>query len=354
MHKFKPSTRLEKSITGDDIIWRRWYIIFCTLRVIIAVFGTGYIHPDEYFQSIEVWAGRRECSTDEENYCGGLAWEFQPENGLRSVLPSRLMSLPLPFLKFPLLSEFVSNRTFLVVLSFAIDWFVVCRGKASYRFLTLWASSWPLLVFAIRPFSNSLELFVLAGLVHAMSRVSGCCGDGGGGKKGRANVWAAIVVGMSGALGIFTRFTFVFFAIPYVVMPVGKTILAAIPADSTKSTKQKQQNVVSLCSIFVMTVAFAAFSGLFIAVDSAYYGRLTIAPLNNFMYNIKTENVAQHGLHPRWTHLAANFPILFGSLLMLVLSRGKRISEESTTRVDWLRILFPLFALSLSPHQEIR
>lgn len=35
-------------------------------------------------------------------------------------------------------------------------------------------------------------------------------------------------------------------------------------------------------------------------------------PVNAMMYNLKSSNLAQHGLHPRWLHIVVNFPLLFG------------------------------------------
>jgi phosphatidylinositol glycan class Z len=35
------------------------------------------------------------------------------------------------------------------------------------------------------------------------------------------------------------------------------------------------------------------------------------------MYNVKTENLSEHGLHPRYLHLLVNMPLLFGPLALL-------------------------------------
>ena len=39
------------------------YTGLITLRVVLAILGTAYIHPDEYFQNGEVTAGWVSCST---------------------------------------------------------------------------------------------------------------------------------------------------------------------------------------------------------------------------------------------------------------------------------------------------
>lgn len=39
---------------------------------------------------------------------------------------------------------------------------------------------------------------------------------------------------------------------------------------------------------------------------------LVVTPLNFLMYNFSSQNLAEHGLHPRWLHVFVNFPMLFG------------------------------------------
>ena len=84
--------------------------------------------------------------------------------------------------------------------------------------------------------------------------------------------------------------------------------------------------------------SFAAFC---IVVDSVYYGTITysldkslwtefegdfkaqgnfvITPMNNLLYNLNVDNLAQHGIHSRFTHFAVNLPLLFGPLAVFAL-----------------------------------
>lgn len=39
---------------------------------------------------------------------------------------------------------------------------------------------------------------------------------------------------------------------------------------------------------------------------------LVLAPFNLLRYNLATSNLAEHGLHPRYLHVVANWPMLFG------------------------------------------
>lgn len=69
---------------------------------------------------------------------------------------------------------------------------------------------------------------------------------------------------------------------------------------------------------------------ILILIDSVYFGYLTwaevlnnnlslesnfvVTPYNFIKYNINTKNLAQHGLHNKWTHLFINIPILYNVL----------------------------------------
>lgn len=45
-------------------------------------------------------------------------------------------------------------------------------------------------------------------------------------------------------------------------------------------------------------------------------GDIVITPLNNLLYNMNTENLSLHGIHPRYTHFAINMPLLYGPLFI--------------------------------------
>lgn len=46
---------------------------------------------------------------------------------------------------------------------------------------------------------------------------------------------------------------------------------------------------------------------------------LEITPLNFLRYNFHTDNLAKHGLHPRYLHLLVNIPLLYNVLGVSVL-----------------------------------
>jgi phosphatidylinositol glycan class Z len=71
-----------------------------------------------------------------------------------------------------------------------------------------------------------------------------------------------------------------------------------------------------------------------------------ITPLNNLRYNTSTINLAQHGLHPYYQHVAANLPQLLGPALPLIFFARKTWHLCSA--------IFGTLILSAFPHQEAR
>ena len=118
-----------------------------------------------------------------------------------------------------------------------------------------------------------------------------------------------------------------------------------------------------------------------IAVDSSYFSGLPLrailaafakgdlslmaaTPFNSLVYNLSISNLAEHGLHPRWLHVVANWPMLFGAGVWAVadvgwaaLAREGRQwkgTEAFMARVHVAAFVLPTLALSVQPHQEPR
>ena len=97
-----------------------------------------------------------------------------------------------------------------------------------------------------------------------------------------------------------------------------------------------------------------------ISVDTAFYtpGEFTfskvfhhpvVTPLNNFIYNSNSTNLAQHGLHPRYQHFLVNLPQLLGpATALLFLLRRPRITMPLVSALSGIALL------SIFPHQEAR
>ena len=124
--------------------------------------------------------------------------------------------------------------------------------------------------------------------------------------------------------GIFNRPTFVAFAFPPIFFWLQRGL-------GTKSIGFLDFHIRIITFILCSIPATI----LFVIIDSFYFGYLTIGeivkleismnnfvvtPLNFIKYNTITENLRQHGLHPRYVHFLINIPLLFNVLGVIGLS----------------------------------
>ncbi|KAL4071722.1 glycosyltransferase family 22 protein [Scleroderma yunnanense] len=350
----------------------KWiYTTLWIVRILFALYGTGYIHPDEHMQNAEITAA------DILGYHTMRSWEWNPAFPLRAVIPVYLTSgLPF-FLAQRFYSEpfaqtlhptilFRLERLSFLCLSLLLDVSVailVPHPMRSFALLLL-SSSYVTHAFYIRPFSNSLEAVIVALCLVCLKKIvwlSTLDSNRKDKKNGHAALnWHLHALAALGAFGASMRPTFFGFALPICLQvlrfsykisgTLGRTArLLAFPVCSGILT--------ALCSI---------------AVDALYYrGSLwqPVFPSLNFLkYNSSTENLAEHGLHPRWLHLFVNLPMLVSPWLWCLAVRGiyrsfkdhTRNPAEMTDAVDVVRetiaqiIVISLAILSTLPHQEPR
>lgn len=165
-----------------NVWWKVWdiYWIFVILRIALVLFPQpGYIHPDEYFQTVEVVAG------DILGTRTTRTWEFNATSPIRSVtLNMIIFGGPLYAVKvLDYVFHFVTGwtmigpylvslvpRLVMLGLSFISDFTVyqICiLYKHSFnQCLTTLASSYVMLIYSTRTFSNSIEL------VRALDKMS--------------------------------------------------------------------------------------------------------------------------------------------------------------------------------------
>lgn len=171
------------------------------------------------------------------------------------------------------------------------------------------ASSWPCLVFGVRPFTNNLEAMVLALLfvivtIHARRGEKRIKSSLPVQQRMSGDVFSLLLIGAICAVGIFVRFTFSFFAFP---------IVASIAWLRWRIMGRKLVHIMGDGAL--MASSFLLVSWAFVWLDTQYYTSQTdgsesrstsmldfIAPFNAFRYNSKSANLAEHGLHPRITH----------------------------------------------------
>ena len=384
------------------------WIIYSSLlifRTVVGPFLLGYIHPDEFFQGgQELFFG---CPPN-------IPWEFQPIHALRSVFPPTMMTwLPLQIYKFLRIaiqrlilrhkmisiSGDLSGNEILVIpriacsmLSmFFIDWSIwsICntcdreREKIQVPIpVLLVASAWPTVVMLNRPFSNSMESYILALLMVTIFTKNT---DDITHLKHSHSDFFYWKIGMICAFGIFTRFTFIFFATPVLLFLLNKMVrILGI------------KNGILWNKLGCMAISFACMSLVITKADTVFYSlrqneatrhssngedmlsllfdpsSFVLTPLNAFLYNSKISNLNDHGLHPRWTHVVVNMIIMYGPLtistyLLLAtnLQRDRRIvvvnhlnrktiEQDDVLMVSAAVVIVGLAFLSIAPHQEPR
>ena len=329
------------------------YIFALALRLYIALFSTAYIHPDEYFQSTEVVAG------DLLGIETVRTWEFNPQQPCRSMASVKLFGLPLILLVKAYEVKglapsartiFYTQRLTAFAISLIVDaslyLLVASNGRiedqrasrrSARRAAILFASSGSTLTFLVRPFSNGVETTLLAVSLVCVNELRHTA-DGLATKPVDRAYWkssssVSTLLGLFLALGFFSRFTFAVFA-----MPLGLNYLYVVWFLSSTGSSERSSLIlrcIETVSISANTIlGFLICSVAHVVYDTAYFrGHITlssdlysqgailltalrsgpiIAPLNALRYNLQQDNLAEHGIHPRWLHFVVNAPMILG------------------------------------------
>ncbi|XP_011189983.2 GPI mannosyltransferase 4 [Zeugodacus cucurbitae] len=386
------------------------YLFFLVLRVVLVFIPQkGYVHPDEFFQSVEVMTG------DHFQLEHVRTWEFNNTMPLRSItLQFVLLRVPWSFLEFFALYtrryldiELLQSYTYLVfprlimcALSFINDWsmYRICRlFSLNYeiRLLAL-GSSWVMLIFGTRTFSNTIELalcsLLLALVAECMIKTNTIIYkkemleeryDKAKSISERVRMWRlckslpahnyshTLLVASICVVGVFNRPTFIVYGAPMVFYWLLRGM-------GTKTITFRDFNfrMLLFCLSALPALVF------FIICDSFYYKYLTVGELqmlqlsiNNFVstpwnfikYNLDAKKTAEHGIHPKYLHLLVNIPLLYNVLGVVtvvsfayLLTRFLRAEYQGLPRAQSIislmtsAIFVPLFFLSLINHQEPR
>nr|XP_023026482.1 GPI mannosyltransferase 4 [Leptinotarsa decemlineata] len=386
------------------------YVCSILLRILLVLVPqTGYIHPDEFFQSVEVLAGKFldiECSPP---------WEFNVTFPLRSMtIPYFTIGQSYKSLRYlNSLSELYFQKTILgpylllvvprllmCLLSFLVDYclYKICSNnneKCKSRLVIL-ASSYVTIVYGTRTFSNTVELVLFSTLIYLVCesltfsnivlrnreyinfRYDNSKSTAEKAKFHKLRLFIVsdsyrncFAISTISVMGFFNRPTFLAFA----VIPVFFWLYRGLGSKSvTPFQFYRRICVFLLCSIPALL--------LNILVDSFYYGYITsgeifmlevtinsfvFTPLNFLKYNLNADNLAIHGIHPRFLHALVNIPLLFNVLgLCTVYTLGKYLylcfqkkfnllpTIRSIKCLMTLSAVVPVAILSIFPHQEPR
>ncbi|KAI0357731.1 hypothetical protein OH77DRAFT_1294558 [Trametes cingulata] len=265
------------------------------IRVGFALLGTGYIHPDEYFQNGEAIAGRQ------LGLHTSLTWEWDSVFPCRSIVPVWMSTgLPFSILRQLLQGQLLSPRSVFVAerLSFLLSSLLLARLQA----LILLASSYVVLTYQVRPFSNSLEAIQVALSLVLLRQLFVL--EKAPRQSQRARFFLSLLA-LTAVWALFTRVTFAAFFFP-VALEVLKWCL-----------RQSRFSLRSLAHLLSLPLLLTLAASLgFIYADSVYFHgsalppSTELTPLNFLRYNLLPSNLAEHGLHPRWLHLVVNLPMI--------------------------------------------
>lgn len=368
----------------------RLLILHCVLvllRFVSAMFGTGYVHPDEHFQSIQpafrdVFSSGGETdetqSTTMVKELTHIPWEFTAKMPVRSSIAHALMaSVPYRiWLKIsPTRSStwwlFAAPRVMMTLYSLIVDFVAITIVKrisdkaqntsSPVRYLPLLlATSWPMFVIHARPFSNGMEATIFAMVLIGMmdSTTTYRSNEKKTAKEGLKEDVVLVLRGALIAVGIFVRFTFAIFVAPLMVF------------ESFRFLQTPKLMMEFLRRSSIVAVSFAVVASAIAKLDAKYYERTEeefyFAPWHALVYNVKFAG-KHHGEHFRLTHLMLNGFVLFGpayalcvwKLIKETVLKKKNTKENGSETSQSLRpILYSSFAsiavLSISSHQEAR
>ena len=275
---------------------------------------------------------------------------------------------------------FIGPRILITLMSFLCDYSIykLCeysdRSASMFSSLVIFSSSYVSLTYLTQTFSNSIEtiLFALL-LVNVFKSIA----------TNRYDFGNSFIIGSLLAFGFFNRPTFVLFgSVPLLFWGVSTNY-----NEEDKTLKDSFKILIirglSLLPSFVLTSMFL------IITDTLYYSKddfeffdnltnyrfeevfksLVITPVNFALYNTKSSNLANHGLHPPYFHMLVSVPMAFSLLGVIAYFDFFKKTKESLKSVfngsvrspvnvfeaiSILTFVVPLLGFSLIPHQEPR
>ncbi|KAK2589242.1 hypothetical protein KPH14_002043 [Odynerus spinipes] len=316
--EYKPISPIKRKI--------KLYWVLAAFRILLTLIPqTGYIHPDEYFQAIEVISGDR---FDIDVY---KPWEFNATFPIRTVfIPQMIVGTSYALLKF--LSPYV-----FYIFDYCL-YKICCMCGQNYKVrLITFASSYVILTYATRVFSNSIELILTSLLLYYTSQCM---------------VYSEKVIIQSDYLS--NKYDEAKNGVERVKY---YKLLGSLPSHSLKHCFKIA--TITVIGVFNRPTFIAfAFPPIFFWLQRGLGSRSSTA---------FTLNLENHGLHPRFLHFLLNIPLLYNALGIIGLLTFARMSFsglkgrwlelpriQSIVGLMTLSFIVPVALLSLFPHQEPR
>ncbi|CAG8530329.1 2832_t:CDS:10 [Ambispora gerdemannii] len=278
------------------------YVLLCLIRLGCSLLP-GYVHPDEFFQSPEIMAG------DVLGYEVYRPWEFNEHLPSRSILvPALTTGLPFHLLKIvnkwssnfsrednviKSSTLFITERTVFFLLSFIIDYVtyniaylyqkngITTNDPTQALFLV--AFSYVLLIFHTRPFSNAVESIILALCFYVY--LHGTLSKDSIAKKKDSEIKninfptnMAFILGCLGALGLFTRITFILFAFPIGLAFLYRTFV--MPEARLNAWNEKFNQLIPV------GIGLVVMSGLCVLADLIYFGSIKVTVVRKELFSL--------------------------------------------------------------------
>lgn len=374
-------------------------ILLGLLRVLICFWPqTGYLHPDEFFQSADIVAGRQLGTKI------GPVWEFTTDQPIRCMLLPNILngvafkivnaihSQPSAYLLL------VAPRLIYTLASFSIDYclLLLCqyysaKGLPYLPVLVIFQSSFICLGIFTRTLSNTTEAILFALLLVLVCRVvrptfrivfftPKLSKPINQRISKSAQITSALLIGSLVTLGTFNRPTFPCFALVPCIYWLH---------ESFKRNSYSMRLTVQRAALPLIISGFMTFGALS-CYDTIYYrnyetvrnmfedllhmdyekfytkfqSNWILTPYNFLVFNTDASSTAKYGNHSRYTHLLVNLPLAFNLLAIIFYRKVLTHTAGSglhrffnTHRIQIMMLLstsVSILSLSMIPHQEFR
>ncbi|VDM20114.1 unnamed protein product [Hydatigera taeniaeformis] len=335
------------------------YALLISLRFSFVILQSpGYLHPDEFFQSIELAAYDLYA-----NFCSIRSWEFEP----MGHGPVRSRSSIYPFVHLPIKAvDYLLPPRETQPLS-GVNIFK--RLLLPPRFVTTTFSFIPdaFIFYASRKLETQRQHeFPLALLLYSSMAYGGLLWN----TRTLSNVWESAFVCIFCYLSLQTTFTaliiqavvsaWTFFLRP--TFPIFILPFAGLQLLNMLRSPDRLLNIIFFIPVGLLVVCVSA--TLLAFLDTQYYSNsnsmtisnLIVTPIRFLNYNSAEETLGEHGLHPWYHYILIHWPLMLTPPLALIalLPPSPRGFNDSLRFALWLGTIIPTLAFSLVGHKETR